>query len=112
MPALRRTRHHGGDVAPNLHLRFHQSTLAAYDFERRPAGPPLPALLATDVDVLFAEPDLAPIDVCKTCHLVWFDRGEMENLTPRPPKTEPVPVSAEQRQAAAIAKVKAMAEEA
>ena len=60
--------------------------------------------------VRFEQPNSLSIDVCKTCHFVWFDSGEIESLTPLPPKAEPASLSPEQRQAIAIAKVKAMAE--
>ena len=71
-------------------------------------GRPCPLCARAMLTVCFAQRDCLPIDICKTCHLVWLDSGEIESLTPLPPKAEPASRSPEQRQA--IAKVKAMAE--
>ena len=52
------------------------------------------------------------VEVCRICEFVWFDAGETQTLQarPLPKKTDPLPQAA--REAIAIAKVKAMAEEA
>jgi Zn-finger nucleic acid-binding protein len=74
-------------------------------------GRPCPQCARPMLTVSFSDAQSMQIDVCKLCHLVWFDRGEVENLTPRI-KPEAAPIPADQRQAVAIAKVTAMAEEA
>jgi Zn-finger nucleic acid-binding protein len=75
-------------------------------------GRPCPQCARQMLKVSFSDPGSMQIDVCRFCHLVWFDRGEVENLTPRPIKPEAAPLPAAPRQAAAIARVRAMAEEA
>ncbi len=75
-------------------------------------GRPCPLCSRQMLTVGFADAISPPIDLCRLCHLVWFDRGEIESLTPRPSKPGAAPVAPEQRQAIAIAKVAAMAEEA
>jgi membrane associated rhomboid family serine protease/Zn-finger nucleic acid-binding protein len=52
------------------------------------------------------------VDVCRLCHFVWFDTGEVENLTvrPLPPPTPELPQEA--RELLAIEKVKQLAEQA
>lgn len=53
------------------------------------------------------------LDVCKRCRFVWFDPRELERLPPLPPALPPEePLSQEQREKIAIAKVRHMADEA
>ncbi|RME95262.1 MAG: hypothetical protein D6766_03810, partial [Verrucomicrobia bacterium] len=63
-----------------------------------------------------AGPGTLLVDVCKRCQLFWFDWGEFDAM-PRRPRPQPAPdpeknLPLEARQQLAIAKVKAMAEEA
>ena len=52
------------------------------------------------------------VDVCKHCHFVWFDRGEVDTLKPRPtPPAEPE-LPQEARELLAMEKIKQIAEEA
>ena len=50
------------------------------------------------------------IEVCRLCHFLWFDADELSRLTPLPPKPreEEERLSAEGRQALAIAEVELM----
>jgi membrane associated rhomboid family serine protease/Zn-finger nucleic acid-binding protein len=52
------------------------------------------------------------IEVCRICEFVWFDAGETQSLQPRPLLKSPAPLPQEAREGIAIAKVKALAEEA
>jgi Zn-finger nucleic acid-binding protein len=52
------------------------------------------------------------VEVCRICEFVWFDAGETQTLQACPLPKKPVPLSQEAREAIAIAKVQAMAEEA
>jgi Zn-finger nucleic acid-binding protein len=85
--------------------------LHAISHEGQP-GRPCPLCARPMLTVAFSGTESTPIDVCPSCHLVWFDRGEIESLTPQPPKSEAPPISSQQRQAAAIAKVAALAQQA
>ena len=57
-------------------------------------------------------PDSPKVDVCRLCHLVWFDANELLGLDQRPLPVTPPPLPAEARQAIAILEVKHMAQEA
>jgi membrane associated rhomboid family serine protease/Zn-finger nucleic acid-binding protein len=52
------------------------------------------------------------VDLCKHCHFVWFDAGEVDTLKPRPlPPAEPE-LPQEARELLAMEKVRQLAEEA
>jgi Zn-finger nucleic acid-binding protein len=57
--------------------------------------------------VSFPETGSPPIDICKKCHFVWFDRGEVETLQPRASQTETPRLSPEE--ALALVNVNAQA---
>jgi Zn-finger nucleic acid-binding protein len=50
------------------------------------------------------------VEVCRICEFVWFDAGETQTLQPRPIPKKAAPLTQKAREA--IAKVKALAEEA
>jgi membrane associated rhomboid family serine protease/Zn-finger nucleic acid-binding protein len=52
------------------------------------------------------------LEICTTCHLLWFDAGELESLAKlrTDPKPGSVQLSAEARRAAALMEVQAMSE--
>lgn len=52
------------------------------------------------------------VEVCRICEFVWFDAGETQTLKSRPLPKKPTPSPQAAREAIAIAKVKAMAEQA
>jgi len=64
------------------------------------------------IDVALSENTAVNVDVCRSCHFVWFDTHEVETLVPRPlPQTAPeLPQKA--RELLAVAKVQELAEEA
>ena len=57
---------------------------------------PCPQCAQPMLTVTFTNSEPPPIDICKHCHLVWFDRGEVETLQPRPSVPEPPKLSPEQ----------------
>jgi Zn-finger nucleic acid-binding protein len=59
-------------------------------------GRPCPQCEQPMLTVSFPGTGLPPIDICKKCHVVWFDRGEVETLQPRAPQAEPPRLSPEQ----------------
>ena len=52
------------------------------------------------------------MEICKICEFVWFDAGETRTFSPRAITKKTAPLPQEAREAIAIAKVKALAEEA
>ncbi len=52
------------------------------------------------------------VEVCRICEFVWFDAGETQSLQPRPLPKTPASLPQSAREAIAIAKITALAEEA
>ena len=52
------------------------------------------------------------VDVCRNCHFVWFDSGEVDHLVARPMPPSAPQIPQEAREILALAKVKQLAEEA
>ena len=75
-------------------------------------GPRCPSCRRPMIDVALSENTAVNVDVCRSCHFVWFDTHEVETLVPRPlPQTAPeLPQKA--RELLAVAKVQELAEEA
>lgn len=83
--------------------------------EGTPGRPcPLCARPLLTISLSGATAESRAIDACKSCHLVWFDRGEVENLPPRAPEqsqTAEAALSPAQKQALAIVNTQLLAEE-
>jgi len=52
------------------------------------------------------------VDLCRHCHFVWFDAGEVDTLEPRPVAPAPPELPQKARELLAMEKVKQLAEEA
>lgn len=77
------------------------------------AGRACPACLRAMIDVPLATGAPVNVEVCQLCQMIWFDAGEIQSLTQKPPppeKSPPLPQKA--REAFAIAKVESLAESA
>jgi Zn-finger nucleic acid-binding protein len=63
------------------------------------------------IEVAATEHPKPRIEICRLCHFLWFDAEELNRLTPLPPKppAEQAQLSAEARQALALAEVEIMA---
>lgn len=59
--------------------------------------------------VLAGAPESSRIDVCRLCHFVWFDAGEIAELPPRDPASE---LSPEARRARAYVEIQRLARDA
>lgn len=57
-------------------------------------------------------PEAPLVDVCRLCHFVWFDAGEIATLQPRPVAPAAPPMPAEAREAIAMLEIKRIADEA
>lgn len=73
---------------------------------------PCPSCANAMIEVALDESSAIRVEVCRICEFVWFDAGETQSLQPRPLPKKPEPLPQEAREAIAIAKVKAMAEDA
>jgi membrane associated rhomboid family serine protease/Zn-finger nucleic acid-binding protein len=65
--------------------------------------------------VALSERSSVRVDVCRLCHFVWFDTGEIDTLIPRsppPPPSASPPLPQKARELLAIAKVEQLAREA
>ena len=109
MPVLRRM------VAPNAMKELWRRTWEARDTEV--AGAACPSCRSLMVNVAVGVDDdggAVELDVCRACHLVWFDPNEQEQLPAAPaPPPSPSPdggLTIEQRQLLAIETVRLMAE--
>lgn len=70
-------------------------------------GRPCPQCEQPMLSVTFSNADSPFIDICKKCHFVWFDRGEVETLQPQTSDTNKTKLSPEQ--ALAVLNVNAQA---
>jgi membrane associated rhomboid family serine protease len=64
------------------------------------------------IEVALSDTATVRVDACKLCHFVWFDASETETLVPLPPPPKPNILPAKAREAVAMFKVEALAEEA
>ena len=71
-----------------------------------------PACHRRMIEVNLSDDAEVRVDVCRLCHFVWFDAGEVENLKPRPLPPAPPELPQEAREILAMEKVKRLAEEA
>jgi len=73
---------------------------------------PCPSCRNPMIDVQLSEDAKVDVDVCRICHMIWFDAHEMDSLSalPAPPPVDNL--SQEARELIAIEKVKAIAERA
>ena len=77
------------------------------------AGRPCMSCTREMIDVPLSSETRVNVEVCQLCQMVWFDAGEIGALTARPlPPAPTAPMSQKVREAIAIAKVQALAEEA
>ncbi len=75
---------------------------------------PCPSCRNPMIDVQLSENAKVDVDVCRICHMVWFDAQEMDSLNalPTPAPAPADSLSQEARELIAIEKVKALAERA
>jgi membrane associated rhomboid family serine protease/Zn-finger nucleic acid-binding protein len=77
-----------------------------------PSSRKCPACRRPMIEVNLSDNAEVRVDVCRLCHFVWFDAGEVENLKPRPLPAPTPELPQEARELLAIEKVKQLAEEA
>jgi membrane associated rhomboid family serine protease/Zn-finger nucleic acid-binding protein len=76
------------------------------------ADVPCPMCKRPMLEVALSDQAAINVDVCRSCHFVWFDAREMDTLSPRPVPAVAPELPQHAREMMAIAKVKQLADEA
>ena len=76
------------------------------------SGVPCPSCRHPMIDVALSDRAEINVDVCRRCHLVWFDTHEGDMLLPRRPQTPAPELPQKARETLAIAEVERLAKEA
>lgn len=64
------------------------------------------------IEVDLSENAAVRVDVCRSCHFVWFDIGETETLIPKPPQPAKKELPQKVRETMALLEVERLAREA
>jgi len=73
---------------------------------------PCPSCRNPMIDVQLSENAKVDVDVCRICHMVWFDAHEMDSLAALPAPAPADNLTQEARELIAMEKIKALAEQA